>query len=284
MAHEHEIPQGGKLYFGKSAALKREIEKAAIETLVGESFEEIVTPFFSFHKYQAGQGQLDSKSIVRLADSNNNPLTLRADSSLEVVRIITKRLGRSTDHKKWFYAQPIFRFPSTEINQIGAEILDSDDVYYAATLAIEIFSKINLVPTLQLSNLAALKAAAHELKIDLEPFKKSDYFKLKSLNVPWLNALLNVQTKEELTEAFAVCPQAVQKELQKTLDLSDKIGYPNVSIAPLYAPKSGYYTDNFFRMLIDNDVLARGGAYATNHRRSCGFAIYTDNIIKRLDS
>ncbi len=281
MAFEHEIPKGGKLYFGKSAALKREIENKAVSILTASGFEEIVTPFFTYQKYQISS-QSDAKSIIRLADSNNSSLTLRADSSLDVVRIITKRLGRSTDHKKWFYVQPVFHFPSTEINQIGAELLDFEDVAYAANLAIEIFRGIGFEPILQLSNIALVKAVASELKIDLDPFRKNDYFRLKSFEIDWLNLLLDMQTKDELDLALKIAPKSVAIELLKLNDICAKLNYDNIVLAPLYVPKSSYYSDCFFRMLEGNDVYSRGGNYISNHKHSCGFAIYTDNIIKRL--
>lgn len=281
MAFEHEIPKGGKLYFGNSAALKRDIENKAVSILTADGFEEIVTPFFSYQKYQTNS-QSDTKSIIRLADSNNSSLTLRADSSLDVVRIITKRLGRSTDHKKWFYVQPVFHFPSTEINQIGAELLDFDDVSYAANLAISIFSMAGLEPVLQLSNIALVRAVAAELKIDLDAFRKNDYYKLKSIGVDWLDALLDLQNADEANAILGIAPSGVKEELAKLMDVCNKIGYANIVLAPLYVPKSEYYSDCFFRMLDGNDVLSRGGNYITNHKRSCGFAIYTDNIIKRL--
>ena len=108
MIFEHEIPQGSRLYFGKSAELKREIETYAAKLLSQEGFEEIVTPFFSFHQHQ----QVDEKSLLRFSDKANRLVSLRADSTYDVVRLISRRLGRSTDHKKWFYIQPIFRYPS----------------------------------------------------------------------------------------------------------------------------------------------------------------------------
>jgi len=282
LAHEHEIPKGGKLYFGQSAALKRDVEAKAVSILISEGFEEIVTPFFSFQKYQMQNSHSEAKNIIRLADSNNSSLTLRADSSLDVVRIITKRLGRSTDHKKWFYVQPVFHFPSTEINQIGAEYLDSEDMAYAVNLSVDIFKKIGLMPVLQLSNVAVVKLAASELGIDTDAFKKSDYFKLKSIGAPWLNLLLDMQHPSELEAAVAISPDSVSQELVRMREICDKINYENIVLAPLYVSKAAYYTNSFFRMLIGNDVLARGGNYITNHKHSCGFAIYTDNIIKRL--
>lgn len=282
MAYEHEIPKGSKLYFGRSAALKRDVEAKAVAVLLAEGFEEIVTPFFTYQKYQTQSAHSDQKSIIRVTDSNNNSLSLRADSSLDIVRIITKRLGRSTDHKKWFYVQPVFHFPTTEINQIGAEFLDSYDLAYAANLSIDIFKKIGIAPALQLSNIAVVKAATAELKIDMEAFKKGDYFKLKSLGVEWLSRLLDVSTVAELEGCIECSPVAVKVELERLFEMAKRIIYKNIVLAPLYVPKSSYYTDCFFRMIDGNDVFCRGGNYTTNHKHSCGFAIYTDNIIKRL--
>lgn len=282
MAYEHEIPKGSKLYFGRSAALKREIEAKAVAVLLAEGFEEIVTPFFTYQKYQTGSAHSDQKSIIRVADSNNNSLSLRADSSLDVVRIITKRLGRSTDHKKWFYVQPVFHFPTTEINQIGAEFLDSNDLAYITNLAIDIFKKIGIAPTLQLSNIAVVKAAISELRVDMEAFKKGEYYKLKSLGVEWLTKLLDVATITQLRECIDYSPDSVRVELERVFEMAKRINYKNIVLSPLYVPKSSYYTDCFFRMIDQNDVFCRGGNYVTNHKHSCGFAIYTDNIIKRL--
>jgi histidyl-tRNA synthetase len=103
MIFEHEIPSGSKLYFGESARVKREIEYVASEALDNLGFDEIVTPLFSYHQHKCFDEQ---KILVRVADEENHEVTLRADSTADVVRIVTKRLGRSTESKKWFYIQP----------------------------------------------------------------------------------------------------------------------------------------------------------------------------------
>jgi len=108
MIFEHEIPSGSKLYFGESAKVKREIEFVSAELLENLGFDEIVTPLFSYHQRECFDS---SKSLVRLNDEENNEVTLRADSTVDVVRIVTKRLGRSTESKKWFYIQPTVTFP-----------------------------------------------------------------------------------------------------------------------------------------------------------------------------
>ena len=100
MILEHEIPDGSKLYFGDSAKKKREIEHVASEVLSAEGFEEIVTPLFSYHQHQSISNE---RELIRVNDRANYNMSLRADSTIDVVRIINKRLGRNTTHKKWFY-------------------------------------------------------------------------------------------------------------------------------------------------------------------------------------
>ena len=39
-----------------------------------------------------------------------------------------KRLGRTTTHRKWFYVQPIFTYPSKEEYQIGCEWIDHNNI------------------------------------------------------------------------------------------------------------------------------------------------------------
>jgi ATP phosphoribosyltransferase regulatory subunit HisZ len=119
---EHEIPSGAKLYFGESAKLKRNIENIASEILSNNEFEEILTPNFSFSQHQSIDNE---RELINLNNEKNQSITLRADSTLDVVRIISKRLGRSTTHKKWFYIQPVFKYPATEVYQIGAEWIEN---------------------------------------------------------------------------------------------------------------------------------------------------------------
>ncbi len=91
-------------------------------------FEEILTPLFSYHQHQS---ICDERELIRLSDSENHSMSLRADSTIDVVRIIGKRLGGNTEHKKWFYIQPVYRFPSIEQYQIGVEIIDESNLAVA---------------------------------------------------------------------------------------------------------------------------------------------------------
>ena len=86
MIFEHEIPKGSRLYFGKTAKAKRVLENSVCEILEKNGFEEILTPNFSYSQHQSIE---DNKKLIKFSDEENEQVSLRADSTLDVVRIIT---------------------------------------------------------------------------------------------------------------------------------------------------------------------------------------------------
>ena len=170
MVYEHEIPSLTRLYFGKSAQLKRKIETVASDILSQQKYEEIVTPLLTYHQHES----LDEKELIRFSDSQNHIITLRADSTLDVVRIITKRLGRSVVQNKWFYIQPVFRYPSYEQYQIGAERIGDSDLSVAINDSVKVLDTLALKPLLQISNINIPRLIAKKLDIDLEIFKTAN--------------------------------------------------------------------------------------------------------------
>ena len=280
MILEHEIPNGSKLYFGKSAKVKREIEKVASDVLYAHGFEEIVTPIFSYHQHQS---IADAKELIRINDQKNNNMSLRADSTIDVVRIIEKRLGRNTEHKKWFYIQPIFRFPSTEQYQVGAEFMDEKKLSSVMKIAVEILDKLEVKPLVQISNIRI----AHLLvgmfdSLSLDDFRHINIEKFLALSEEWVRDLVYLQHLEQLDALLPRVPEEIQKELIKMRDLSLEVGYENCVLAPMYYSKMLYYDELFFRIIEKNEVLARGGRYKNEEIRSVGFALYTDELCEIL--
>jgi histidyl-tRNA synthetase len=279
MINEHEIPSGSRLYFGKSAKLKREIEATASAFLTEAGFEEIVTPFFSYHQHQ----NISEKEVVRFSDVDNHIVALRADSTQDVVRLITKRLGRSTNHSKWFYIQPVFRYPSLEINQIGAEFIGNEDLSSSIGVCVDMFDKFHLKPLLHISNINIPKIIAKELNVSLDIFEKAELQKILSLDVPWLEALACLQEPKDIDEVIKIVPQNLKQELEKMKALYEKIKYENVHFSPLYYVHMRYYDELFFRFIHKNATLAKGGSYESEEIKSTGFALYTDAFIETLD-
>ena len=279
MVFEHEIPEGSKLYFGSSAATKRRIETVASGVLSGAGFEEILTPLFSYHQHLS---VCDQRELIRINDSENHPISLRADSTIDVVRIVNKRLGGNTEDKKWFYIQPVYRYPADEQYQIGAEIIDEPNLSVALTQATRILSELKIAPLLQISNINIPRILTEMLDLNLDDFRHVNIEKFLSLKIDWLTRLVYMERADEIDAVVQIVPEAIKPELIKLKELCEGLEYPNVVIAPLYYAKMLYYDELFFRVIEGNETYAMGGRYKSDETVSVGFAIYTDALIDAL--
>lgn len=280
MILEHEIPNGSKLYFGKAARVKREIESVASSILDANGFEEIVTPVFSYHQHLS---IADKKRLIKTNDEKNNPISLRADSTIDVVRIIEKRLGRNTQHRKWFYIQPVFTYPTTEQNQIGAEYIGERKLSSVMKIATEILHKLEVEPLIQISNIRVPKLLVEMFdELSLDDFRHTNIDKFLNLEVEWLKKLVYLQHVHQLDELLEIVPESIKIELVKMKDLVKEASSKNTVLAPMYYAQMLYYDEVFFRMIDKNEVYARGGRYTSSKINSVGFAIYTDALCEKI--
>ncbi|MFA5234107.1 MAG: ATP phosphoribosyltransferase regulatory subunit [Sulfurimonas sp.] len=278
MILEHEIPSGSKLYFGNSAKIKREIEKVASDILYAKGFEEIVTPIFSYHQHKSIANE---KELIKVNDEKNNSISLRADSTIDVVRIIEKRLGRNTEHKKWFYIQPVYRYPTDEQYQIGVEFMGESKLSSVLNIAIDIFDKLEVKPLIQISNMMIPKLLVEMFdELTLDDFRHVNIEKFINLKVDWLEKLVYLQHPEQVDELLEIVPAQIRVELEKMKNLCGAISCNNSVLAPMYYAKMLYYDELFFRVIEKNEVYARGGRYKNSELSSVGFAIYTDVLIE----
>ncbi len=264
MIFAHDIPDGGKLYFGKKAKIKREIEHIASEVFENEEYEEIVTPFFSYHQLEA----LSEKELIRCTDKKNRTFALRGDSSIDVIRLVIKRL--KSEAKKWFYIQPVFRAPSTEIYQIGAEWLEGD-LKKVLNTNLNILKRVNKNYPLIISHIKIPEIVSKISGVSLEDIKKQRIYKFNS----WMKKLL-VFDKNSDTKEF---PSEIREYLKEMLEFSEF----NPIFEPLYVTNLRYYNGVFYRIINNNDIIAKGGSYIVDNVKSVGFSIYTDNLLKDMN-
>ena len=274
MIFEHEIPSGSRLYFGQSAKMKREIESIASETLETLGFEEIVTPLFSYHQHECFE---DQKLLVRLNDAENHEVTLRADSTADVVRIVTKRLGRSTESKKWFYIQPTVTFPTQEQYQIGAEVIDGSFELIAETTT-KLLNQIGSEPVMQIANIRIPHLLNEKYGVSLDVLKSMHVEQIMAADLPWIEQLIRINAVSDL-EDLSSFPDDIKVELEKIKEAADRVAYNNMVISPLYYAKMRYYDSLTFRMFEGNSLLARGGIYTIDGVEAAGFALYTDECV-----
>lgn len=276
MIFEHEIPSGSRLYFGKSAKIKREIESIASETLETLGFEEIVTPLFSYHQHECFD---DQKPLVRLNDEENHEVTLRADSTADVVRIVTKRLGRSTESKKWFYIQPTVTFPTKEQYQIGAEVIDGSFEKIAETTT-TLLKQIGAEPVMQIANIRIPHLLNEKYAVSLDVLKSMNVEQIMGADLPWIEQLVRINSVNDLDD-LSVFPDDIKAELEKIKEATQKVAYNNMVISPLFYAKMRYYDSLTFRMFEGNSLLAMGGIYTIDGVEAAGFALYTDECISK---
>ena len=269
MIFSHDIPDGAKLYFGKKAKIKREIEHIASEVFENEEYEEIVTPFFSYHQLEA----LSEKELIRFTDKENRTLALRGDSSIDIIRIVLKRL--KSEAKKWFYIQPVFRAPSTEINQIGAEFLEGNLIDVLNT-NLNIFKRLNKNYSLIISHIQIPKVVCELTGLDIDDIKNMRLYKFKE---EWLKELVKI---DSLNFDLSIFPDEIAKYLKEMINLAKNVDY-DIILAPLYVANLKYYTGIFYRFINNNDIIAKGGEYMVEGIKSSGFSIYTDNLLKDID-
>ncbi|MDD5211546.1 MAG: ATP phosphoribosyltransferase regulatory subunit [Sulfuricurvum sp.] len=279
MVFEHEIPEGSRLYFAGTAKTKRFIETKASEFLCASGFEEIVTPLFSYHQHLS---ICDEWELLRLGDVKNHAMSLRADSTIDVVRILKKRLGTNTTHKKWFYIQPVYSFPSTEQYQVGAEIIDESDLAVVLNEATAIMGALGIEPLLQISNINIPRILSEILDLNLDDFRHVNIEKFLALKIEWLTQLVYLEKLEQIEPLLTIVPDVIRDELLKIKKLCAGLQYPNFVIAPLYYAKMLYYDELFFRVIEKNEVYAMGGRYKDEETVSVGFAIYTDALVEAL--
>lgn len=280
MIFEHEIPRGSRLYFASMAKAKRRLENQVCEILDTRGFEEILTPNFSYSQHQAIANE---RKLIKFSDEQNEQVSLRADSTLDVVRIITKRLGRTTTHKKWFYVQPIFSYPSKEEYQIGCEWIDHDNISDIMNLTADILKALKIEPIFQISNINIPKLVVSELNIDLEILRNGEIATLFKLDCEWLNKLIKVKDIESLEGVISSVPDSIKNELEKLLKKAKEVNYSNIIIAPLYYGSLRYYDGIYYRVINNNLTICKGGMYSSEGMNSLGFALYTDNLLKILE-
>ncbi len=276
MIFEHEIPSGSRLYFGESARIKRRIESRAADFLESRGYEEMVTPLFSYHQHESFD---DPRELVRLNDAANHEVSLRADSTADVVRIVTKRLGRSTDARKWFYIQPVYRYPTREQYQIGAESLEGSFTEIAADAA-ALLEALEIRPTLQLANIAIPRRLAEEFGVDLDAIKSMHIERILAAGHSWLERLVRIHRPEDL-EDLSEFPESITEGLAEIREAAAGIDYASVVVSPLYYARMRYYDTLVFRFFEGERLYAAGGSYRIDTMPAAGFALITDACIAK---
>lgn len=289
----YEIPQGSKIHFGLSAKIKRDIEQKAVEIFYQNGFEEILTPSFALQENSENSENAaqTSRKTIRLSAEGNKQIVLRHDNTTDVIKIINRHLGGKSGGKnanktaKWFYIQPCFSYPSIETHQIGAECLNAERLGEVLCVATAIFAALNLTPILQISNMNIPRICAIESGLEIEIFSKMKLDRVldsAAHSHGYLKDLLFIQTKQDLERYIPDSPRFLRDELEVLLESASFCHYERTIFSPLFFSQNPYYDSLFFRAFEGNRVFLLGGKYEIDALHSCGFAIYTNDVIEHI--
>jgi histidyl-tRNA synthetase len=276
MIFEHEIPSNSRLYFGNSAKLKREIESTSANLLQSLGFSEITTPLFSYHQHNTFD---DDKILIRVNDSLNSNITLRADSTVDVVRIVTKRLNRALDQKRWFYIQPTFTYPTNEQYQVGAELI-GESINSAVDVALKLLKELNIKANFQIANINLANILVKSYGFNLDDIKNIRLEKILNSKYSWIKDLVAINSVDDLKD-LSIYPDDIKAELKRLLDVAKEIECEKLLISPLYYAPMRYYNSIVFRSFIKEELFLTGGEYNIKDVAGAGFALYTDTIIAK---
>ncbi|TLE15592.1 ATP phosphoribosyltransferase regulatory subunit [Helicobacter apodemus] len=284
MILSHEIPQGSKLYFGKSARAKRNLENLVSKILYENGYEEIVTPTFAYLQHQR---DIQNREVVRTNNQYNQQIVLRNDSTIDAIRLLAPHLKEQNIGRKWFYIQPIFTYPTTEFYQIGVENLENCDITSFIQMSLEILNQVQIQPFLQITNVKIPQICSQIFNIPFVAFEKIDISVIENAH-PFMARLLEVQDLASIEGIFKnitnfSLPKVLEQELKILLEVARNLQEQKPIISPLYCPAIPYYNGMLFRFFLDNQNIILGGDYEILGQRACGFGIYTDHIMLHLN-
>ena len=88
----HEIPQDSKLYFGKSAKIKRDFENLVSKTFYENGYEVLLTPSFTYLQHQI---DTQTREFVSISNPSNHQIASRNDFTIDSIRLLAPLLNEN---------------------------------------------------------------------------------------------------------------------------------------------------------------------------------------------
>ncbi|MEM8963168.1 MAG: ATP phosphoribosyltransferase regulatory subunit [Acidobacteriota bacterium] len=124
-----QLPTGVAALFGESARRRRRLESQIATRLETADFDEVVLPVVDYlDPYRDMLSEQSRQELYRFVDRDGEVLSLRADFTPMLARLLAPRLARLELPLKLFYRGDVLRYREEhlgerELYQIGAEVL-----------------------------------------------------------------------------------------------------------------------------------------------------------------
>src|SRR5262247_103506 len=123
-----KIPAGVQYFFDDEVKLRRYVERRAMETFTGWSYDEIILPMFDYHDlFARGMGEEKAARTYRFVDRDGALLALRPELTSLVARTVATRFKEKPRPVRLCYSGEVFRYDepteraTREFHQLGLE-------------------------------------------------------------------------------------------------------------------------------------------------------------------
>jgi ATP phosphoribosyltransferase regulatory subunit len=130
-----KIPAGVQYFFDDEVKLRRYVERRAMETFAGWSYDEIILPMFDYHDlFARGMGEEKAERTYRFVDRDGALLALRPELTTLIARTVATRFIKRERPVRLCYSGEVFRYDepteraAREFHQLGVEHIGEPDI------------------------------------------------------------------------------------------------------------------------------------------------------------
>jgi ATP phosphoribosyltransferase regulatory subunit len=172
-----KIPAGVQYFFDDEVKLRRHIERSAMETFAGWSYDEIILPMFDYHDlFARGMGEKKAERTYRFVDRDGALLALRPELTTLVARTVATRFIKRKRPVRLCYSGEVFRYDepteraAREFHQLGVEHIGEPDIVAdieVLLVAAEVLARLGLSDfRIALSHVDFFNGVANFLRLD----------------------------------------------------------------------------------------------------------------------
>jgi ATP phosphoribosyltransferase regulatory subunit len=172
-----KIPTGVQYFFDDEVKLRRHVERCAMETFAGWSYDEIALPMFDYHDlFARGMGEEKAARTYRFVDRDGALLALRPELTSLAARTVATRFKGKPRPVRLCYSGEVFRYDeptaraAREFHQLGVEHIGEPDIVAdieVLVVAAEALAALGLDAfRIALSHVDFFKGVAEFLRLD----------------------------------------------------------------------------------------------------------------------
>ncbi len=302
------IPEGVKIYFGKTLNKKIAIENRVSEIFKKNSYNLIELPIYEYYSdLEESFSDTMKKNMFKFVDRDSGKmLALRPDMTSLLAKLMKLRKDEMIFPERIYYNGDVFRYQNIksgvyrEISQAGVELIGTKGFradIEIVTMAIDVMKGLGLEkPKLEIGDVRILNRIFDEMDIDLE--EKNELKELiAKKDIPTLEKLVEKKGYDKIVlklplaiggkEILNEFSEYGTKELTEIVDYLDKLGYNENYVIDLGIVKDmGYYTGIVFNGMCSKagDFIINGGRYdKLMGFPAVGFVVNIDAVTEIVD-